>query len=228
MSYVVQVTVQTKSSKTLLLGQSTTQVTVFVASSDLTAIIKGGTDFHPPTDQPFTLDATPSRDNDLPSSVSQNLKFAWTCSISSVTNFGSDCGFPDVYSSSAEVGSIAQQSSKSITIPADTLSLTDSYSLTCYVLSGDGRHASVTVSVSASPPGSVALSIASAPAYALETNSFAIIGAINFNNELVAEWNVSLSGVPYAVKTATQLQRQFSSAVAKGGILFPISFPLAS
>ena len=227
MSYVIQLIVQTKSSKKMLLGQSATHVTAFVASSGLTAIIKGGTDFHPPSDQPFTLDATSSRDNDLPSFVPQNLKFAWTCSISSVANFGNDCGFqaPNVYSSSIDVSSIAQQSSKTITIPAGTLSLTDSYSLTCYIFSDDGRHASVTVSVTASPPGSVALSIASSPAYALETNSFAITGAINFKYDLVAEWNISLSGVSYAAKTTTQRQRQFSGSVAKGGVIFPISFP---
>ena len=225
-SYTVRLTVQTKSAKLKSLGQSSTQITVIVIRSSLSAIIKGGTDFHPPVDQPFILDATLSRDYDLPSTVPQNLYFSWTCYISSVFNLGDDCGFSGIplYSVSSNVTSLAFKSSTpAIRFPNNILPLTNSYVLTCYVFSKDGRMSSSKVTLSASPSGSVVVSVALVPAYVIQTDSFSITGKLSYTSDLVAQWSVSLSDVSYPVSASTQLKRQFSNTDAKAGILYPIT-----
>ena len=226
-SYIVELTVQSISDNTLkLLGQSKAQIRVYVTRSDIVAIIKGGTDFHHPVDQLLTLDATPSRDHELKPSSIQNLTFAWTCFISSITKFGNDCRFPKVYHPSVDVQSISKQfSTPIVTIPANTISLTQSYTFICYVFANDGRQSNVTITVRASPPKSVSLTLASTPAVALETSSFSITGLINYSytSDVVALWSVSWSGGQYNISANTILQRQFTSMHAKGGIKYPIS-----
>ena len=231
-SHIVELTVQTISSSTFkLLGICKVQIKVFVTRSAVKAIVKGGTDFHPPVDQPFILDATSSRDYELPPSSMQNLSFAWTCFISSIANFGKDCGFPQVYHSSANVWSISQQSSTpKITIPANTISLTESYTFICYVFAEDGRQSNVTVTVIASPPKSVSVTMASSPIYTVESSSLSVIGQINYTytSDIIAQWSVSWSGKSYNISSTTLLQRQFSSAHANKGIQYPISLSSGS
>ena len=114
-----------------------------------------------------------------------------------------------------------------ITIPAYNLLLTKSYMFICHVYSIDGRQTSKIITVSTSPSGSVTLTIASAPLYALETESFAIIGNIhNYEYDLNAQWSVSLAGAggSYPVSSTTKLERQFTATDVKLGILYPISF----
>ncbi len=99
-------------------GFSIASVNVFVSYSVVTAVVEGGHRKTVPIDQPLILNASSSRDYDVPPTQKSQLTYVWTCYISSINSFGLGCGFQNVYNITESLSSIASTNYSVVTIPS--------------------------------------------------------------------------------------------------------------
>ena len=128
-------------------------------------------------------------------------------------DYGSACSF-----------SISPKNTSMITVPAGAMSLGVTYAFTVFVAALDGRHASQTVSVSATFSGSAQLSITSSfirfnPSLKLVLNS-----TLSATYAVTSTWSVSTAyNVSFPITSLTSQSKSFTIGDAKSQVSFPLS-----
>jgi hypothetical protein len=195
-------------------SSSSVSVTVFVSKGDVTAAVVGGYIRTASVDKVFSLDASISNDAAVSPAVAPTLAYKWTCSVGSLTNFGTECGL---------FGGAAIITTRKFTLTANIMALSTTYMFLVVVSAPDGRSASRIVSVT---------TISSGPEMEI-TSSFitfnvgsklVINGYIKAPYTVTSEWSVySSSGVAIPFIALTPVTKTFSAMDAASLITYPLS-----
>lgn len=203
----------------------TTQYSAITASTSLSvtilrglviAIIKGGSSRQIPQDNSLTLDASLSSDEDSSSAV---LSYRWSCTITSILSFGTDCS--SVFGTSSITLS-------SITIAANKLDTSYLYTFQVLVSSPDGRFSTASTTVEPSAAGGVTLTITSTTSIINADSKLSLNGYLAANytgsTSVYAFWSVYFEGSVVSVKTITSSALTFSAAEIYKTIAFPVAY----
>lgn len=162
-----------------------------------------------PLDQPLTLDASASYDQDSKSPLS----YVWTCSLTALSSYGQDCNsiLPTSRTSSVLV------------IPAFSMNVSNSYSFTVQATSLNNRYATTSLSVQPTLTGVyITLSVSKSKFNTEEVISLS--GSISANYAVTTEWTVYFSDQPLTLSQLTPAITTFTAAEASSGINVPVAF----
>ena len=163
-----------------------TAANIYVKHGNVIAAVRGGYMREVSIDRVLTLDASISSDEDT-STGSEGLLFSWTCTIASLTDFGSSCDFSSM--------NVATSSSSVFILPANQMVLSTKYIFTVIATSKDGRSASKNVLITALLPGSpVVFSNNTLTKFNLDS-VLSIPGTVFANVSTVATWTAYYDGV---------------------------------
>ena len=163
-----------------------TAANIYVKHGNVIAAVRGGYMREVSIDRVLTLDASISSDEDT-STGSETLLFSWTCTIASLTDFGSSCDFSSM--------NVATSSSSVFILPANQMVLSTKYIFTVIATSKDGRSASKNVLITALLPGSpVVFSNITLTKFNLDS-VLSIPGTVFSNVSTVATWTAYYDGV---------------------------------
>lgn len=138
----------------------------------------------------------------------------WTCSIASISGYGSHCG----------VFGTADTATSVIEILPNMMSLDTTYAFVVVVISLDGRRDSKTVLVTPVFAGSAQLSITSPFTRFNAGSKLVVNGYISADYAVTTEWSVlTSSGLSAPFKALTSKVKSFSAADAASQISFPLS-----
>lgn len=194
------VTASSSASLTILKGQ-------------VISIISGGTTRLGPLDEVLKLDASPSYDQDNPSS---SLSFAWSCMITSFHDYGLSCN--SLFGSNSRYQSV-------VLIPANSMNISLLYTFTVQVKADDNiRFSIATVDVEPKVSG-ISVFVRTLKNLYNVDNSISLGGIITSRTySAEASWTVYHSGIQQSVPTLTPLSALLSAAETSSGINFPIAF----
>lgn len=126
-----QYTIKVQATQTLSGKSSSTSVNVFVTSSDLVAVIKGGRQMSARQGEAFTLDATSSYDQDVQDATGvdsdgKKLVYAWTC-VQIQPSYSTSCplSLPPNFSSLGQFAASGISDSSVLTVSRFTLTVSD-------------------------------------------------------------------------------------------------------
>ena len=184
---------------------------VFVGHGVVVTAVKGGYAKRVPVNVPLTLNASISYDEDsAPGATGLGvvpLNFTWSCTVSSLTDFGSPCSFSSY---------LNRHKLSAITIPSNQLAVNYTYSVLVTAKSKDGRFSSQKISVTALPAGVPVVTIPSKRSKFNADGFLQLNGLFVANYSLYATWNVSFAGTAVAIAQGalTSIKRTFSQAQA--------------
>ena len=169
-------------------------VKVFVGHGAVVAAVKGGYVRRVPLDLPLLLDASISYDEDnAPGATGPGvvpLNFTWSCTVASLTDFGSPCSFSSYF---------VHKHTSVITIPSYQLEVNHTYNVLVTARSKDGRFSSQTVAVTGLPVGVPVVTIPSKRSKFNADGVLQLNGLFVANYSLYATWNVSFAGTAVAI-----------------------------
>ena len=209
-SYAIVLTTNAVSAGGSILSSNFYTIKVFVGHGVVVTSVKGGYAKRVPVNVPLVLNASISYDEDsAPGATGLGvvpLNFTWSCTVSSLTDFGSSCSF----------GSYLNRHKSVVTIPSNQLAANYTYSVMVTAKSKDGRFSSQTISVTALPAGVPVVTI---PSKRTKFNADGVLqlnGLFMANYSLYATWNVSFAGTAVAIAQGalTPVTRTFSQAQA--------------
>lgn len=162
------------------------------------------------------LDASQSRDEDIPPYKPQRLTYLWSCLQSNFEKFGQDCT-DALFRKNLNNGPI-------ITIPANVMNITDKYTVTVHVSSKDGRTSKASIALQPSPPLSPIVSIFNAKTRVNVDAKLSFTGYITANFSISAFWSVyvdtlsTVDSLPVSISPITPRSLDFSSSAARSKV----------
>ena len=176
--------------------------TINVLSAPVTASVADGYNrqLYISSSSNVTLDASISNDGNFPLQSQQSassLNYSWSCSISSISNYGSDCG-----------GSFYQPISKGkITLLGSKVESQAQYSVRVYVYTADGRSDSKIVTIQFTDIYVPELKLSSNSSKFNPGKQLTVSSSIKYSAAVQAIWTASVSGqnVPFAALTSNSI-----------------------
>jgi len=216
-------------------------VTLNVGSGVIVAQVNGGTNRQLSTQDPVTIDASPSYDeNFAPGSVDEVLAFQWTCTYLSTSqgNFGQSCNnlLNGSYVASETVingtairtYALTLTNESSITMDSTLFDPLETYGLTATVSAPDGRFGVVTVSI-VNTGGDTFTSITSLVTKVNPTERLQLTGVCSASYALDASWAAYDSfGIPIVFTAGTPLTNSFTVAQAQNSVNYGLLVPANS
>lgn len=188
-------------------------VNVAVSYGNIVAQISGGYTRLISTNT--TLDASSSYDE--ATGTSQGLTFSWSCSIASLTNYGSSCN------------SLLQTTSQSSTIiRVNLLDVTTTYLFQVVVTSSDGRYSSSSVTVTRASPALpvVEASITTASTVSNQNSDLVVIGNVKTTVDTTTIWTASIDGSSQSLAgSLSSTKTTFTKAQVANSIAYPLFLP---
>ena len=214
-SYQATLTVISLNSKGQQLSSGLSVVNIYVAHGNVIAAVRGGYARESRTNKVLTLDASISSDEDT-STGSKGLLFSWSCSIISLTNFGSACNFSSM--------SVPLPSTSLLSLPANQMVLSTKYIFLVIVTSADGRSASQSVTVIPLPTGCPVVFCNNTRVKFNYDKVLSLPGTITGNTSTRAAWTVYYDGVPVSLDRAlTKPTVDFNRKEIISAINFPLT-----
>ena len=214
-SYFITLTVIALSSKGQLLSSAYAVTNIYVSHGNIIAAVRGGYVRESAVDKPLILDASISSDEDT-STGSKGLLFSWSCSIISLTNFGSACNFSSI--------SVPLPSTSLLSLPANQMVLSTKYSFLVTATSADGRSASQTVTVTPLLSGSPVVLSNNLFFKFNEDSPMIITGSITANVSIAATWTAFSNGVQVSLDRAyTVTVREFTANEMSATPSYPLA-----
>ena len=210
MSYTITLTTNAMSVSGSILSSNFYTVKVFVGHGAVVTAVKGGYAKRIPVNVPLVLNASISYDEDNAPGVTGPgvvpLNFTWSCTVASLTDFGSPCSF----------NSYLNRHSSVVTVPSNQLAANYTYSILVTAKSNDGRFSSQTVKVVALPVGVPVVTIPSKRSKFNADGVLQLNGLFIANYSLYATWNVSFAGTAVAItqRALTATTRRFTQKQA--------------
>lgn len=196
---------------------ATTSGYIEILRGSVISKIRGGSTRQFSLDKLLLLDASSSSDED---SLTAALTYRWSCTISSITSYGSDCS--SVFGSSSTTAS-------TISVAPYTLLSSLSYTFQVLVSSVDGRTSTSSVFVQPTGAGGVTVSITSLTSLINVDRKLSLSGVLfaNYTSSSVqvfAFWSVYFSGSLVDVTPLTSASSNFTSAEVKKSITYPLAY----
>lgn len=127
---------------------------------------------------------------------------------------------------SGEAVCIPATSQYKVYFPAWTLQVLQSYAVSVFVSTTDGRYDSKTVSLSVAPRGTPAVIVTSTAIKFNPTSPLKVFGTISAGFATSARWSVFYSGIQVDPVFTTQSSKNFTLAEAAQAISFPVAFQI--
>ena len=214
-SYKATLTVTSLHSNGLLLSFGYAVANIYVKHGNIIAVVKGGYSRECAVDKVLVLDASTSSDEDT-SRGSLDLLYSWSCTIISLTNFGSPCLFSSI--------SITTLSTSILSLPANEMVLSTQYSFSVIVSSVDGRSASQSVTVTPLPSGSPVVYSTNKLFKFNYDSVLSINGIVTANVSTSAKWTAYCNGQSVSLDRAfTKLTMDFTAKEASVTASYPLA-----
>ena len=216
-SYTITLTVKSFNSMGLPISSGQVETKIYVAHGDVIAAIRGGYTRDSAVNRELTLDASISSDEDT-ATGSTGLLFSWSCTIVSLTNFGSDCNLSGM--------STATTSSSEFFLPANQMALFTKYSFVVTVSSIDGRSASRSVLITPLLSGAPVVYSGNTLIKFNIDAPLSVPGTITANVTTVATWAAFYNGQPVILEKAyTKTSREFTAYEMSSSVSYPLGVP---
>ena len=214
-SYIVTLNVLSLSSQGRPLSSASTFVKVYIAHGNVLAAVRGGYMREVSIDRALTLDASISSDEDT-STGSSGLLFSWTCTIVTLTDFGSICTFGNM--------SAILSTSSVLSLPANQMTLSKKYSFLVTVKSKDGRSASRNVLITPLLPGAPIIYSSNTLTKFNQDDSILIPASITANTSMVVIWTAYYNGLAVSLdKAYTKLTKEFTAKEMQATGNYPLA-----
>lgn len=192
-------------------ASTTKEVSIQVLPGLVVSRIAGGSYRVAAVDTPLTLDASNSYDED---DRSASLQFSWSCVYFTASLFGTSCD--------SIFGTVATNTPL-LTLPSFALSLENIYRIRVTVEAPDGRSSQSSTDVSASLPGSPAVSVAF-PTFRFNTEQkLTLTGTLQAAFAVTAAWSVQVSGVDTSFSALTPINQDFTLAQVANRLPYQLS-----
>ena len=210
----IALTVIASNAKGHILSSGYAAASVYVIHGAVKAAVRGGYYRQNSVGTALTLDASSSSDEDS-NTGSKNLLFQWSCSVTSLTSFGSPCAF---------AGMTQRYNDSVFSLPANQMVFNTRYNFLVVVTSVDGRTASQTVAVTAIADGAPFLEISATLTKFNQDNILVIPATVRAAEGTVAYWQAFYEGTAVALRAAyTPIARNFTSTQAVSSVSFPLA-----
>lgn len=210
--------------------QAVVSTIVSVGHSPVVAAVIGGYSRNTSVDRDITIDAYKSQDYDLTPITGQpcpTINYRWSCIGTSRKVSGVDCTSFILSAIASEYSlKISGINSYKIYFPADTFEVGESYDVSIFASTVDGRFDSKTVSLSITRSGTPAVAVTTTASKFNANSALRVFGSISAGFAVSAMWSVYYSGIQVFPTNTTVMEKSFSDSEA-GNSLTGISFPLA-
>ena len=214
-SYKATLTVLSLNSIGQRLSSGFSMVTIYVAHGNVKAAVRGGYVREIRINKALNLDASISSDEDT-STGSTGLLFSWSCTIISLTNFGSACNFSSM--------GVPLSSTSLLSLPANQMVLETKYSFLVTVTSADGRSASQSVTVLPLSTGCPVVFSNNTRVKFNYDKVLSLPGTIIGNSTTRATWTAFYDGIPVSLDRAlTRPTVDFTRKEVISAINFPLT-----
>jgi hypothetical protein len=195
---------------------ATVTAIIHVKNGAVIALIKGGSYRTSPIDLDFIIDASLSRDENVPPGLTSRLAFLWTCQVTSLQQYGMDCTttlFEGVNTNTV------------VKIPSGLMNITYQYTITVLVSAKDGRQSRATLLLVPSVLDSPSVTITSIKSKVNVDAKLTLSGYIYAAYNVSASWQVmSPDGNILSVNPNTPKTITLTSPQAQSRVPFPLSF----
>jgi len=204
---------------------------VFVGHGAVQAAVIGGYFRNTSVDRDLVIDGYKSQDYDLqpiPGTPCPTISYRWSCIGTSRNVSGFDCT-PLIYSAVASLYKykVSGKTSSKIYFAANSLQVYQSYDVTLYVYTPDGRSNSVVISLSITESGTPAVALTSTAIKFNSDSRLSVYGTISAHFAISAAWAVFYDGIRVYPQNITAMDKFFSdqeAGAAASGISYPLAF----
>eukprot|EP01038_Epipyxis_sp_PR26KG_P005612 gene5612-7752_t len=191
---------------------STAVTTVTVKNGVITASISGGSVKQSPVNKITTFDASGSSDEDV--STTSDLHYEWYCTFLTSSKFGESCD-------SDLSGTTTNQSS--LSIPANALSESYSYTIQVVVYSSDyTRYGSTSVILSPTAAGTATTSTSISATKFNVGKQLQVSGNLQSSYDINANWKAYVSSSEVSITTLTSQSVNLTSSLLTSAFSFPL------
>jgi hypothetical protein len=204
---------------------------VFVGHGIVQAAVIGGYARNTSVDRDIVIDAYKSQDYDLqpiPNTPCPTISYRWSCIGTSRNVSGFDCT-PLILSAISTLYNqkVPTTTSSKIYFAANSLTVFQSYDVTLYVYTPDGRADSKIITLSITQSGTPSVALTSTAIKFNADAKLSVFGTISAGFGVSAVWSVYYAGIQVYPKNMTAMDKVFSNQEAgasASGISYPVAF----